>query len=88
MYKALSDEERAKLREIADLGMTISKSTGENSFGKRRRASSTPTLQQGTRTLHPSIMDGGDSDDDSSFALGSRPRKCVYCDDFRPARYM
>ena len=64
LYKALSDEERAKLREIADLGLAISKSTGENSFGKRRRAASTSTLHQGTRTLHPSIRDGGDSDDE------------------------
>ena len=89
MYKALSDEERAKLREIADLGLAISKSTGENSFGKRRRASSTPTLQQGTRTLHPSIMDGGDSDDEAegrSQVLDQTLRGSPYMRDAMAAR--
>ena len=82
MYKALSDDERKKLREIADLGLQLSKSTGKHSFGGRHRAPASSTPHTGTRTRHLEVIDGGDSDDEvveRSMRLDEQLQQSEYC---------
>ena len=60
-YRALTEEERKPLRELAAMGLEIGKATGR-SFGKRRRSTGTGSVSTGTRSALVAIE--GDADGD------------------------